>query len=316
MIRWLITLLALSTPAYSQTVTNPAPVALVCAYNSSVPAPVAGQFFYVQCDSNGKLITDGGGGGGSPGGSDGSIQFNDGGTFGGISGWSTDGANALIGGASATLTVGTMNYNNGTGTLSGIGTYDLSNGTNGAWLSTGLYFPNTAALQWSATSNAVAGSDVFLYRDAAGILAQRNGVNAQSFRVYNTYTDASNYERGIFDWTTSANILMIGSQNAGTGSSRRVQIFSSGGGIVDITQTGNVTFGWQGHANYWTVSGVTGGHLLAVTDNAYDIGASAANRPRNIYAGTGFGAAGSAGVSCTGAPTASFASVGGIVTHC
>jgi hypothetical protein len=35
----------------------------------------------------------------------------------------------------------------------------------------------------------------------------------------------------------------------------------------------------------WDIDG-TNGHLLAVTDNTYDIGASGATRPRSIYAGT------------------------------
>lgn len=43
--------------AYAQVYTGqPNPVALVCAYNSSIPTPVAGKFFYIQCDSNGKII--------------------------------------------------------------------------------------------------------------------------------------------------------------------------------------------------------------------------------------------------------------------
>jgi len=36
--------------------------------------------------------------------------------------------------------------------------------------------------------------DISIWRDAAGILAQRNGTNTQAFRLYRTYTDSSNYE--------------------------------------------------------------------------------------------------------------------------
>jgi hypothetical protein len=64
--------------------------------------------------------------------------------------------------------------------------------------------------------------DLILTRDAANILAQRNGVTANSFRVYNTFTDLSNYERGVQDWTTTANTLTIGAQAAGTGTLRPV----------------------------------------------------------------------------------------------
>lgn len=57
---FLLSLLAL--PAFGQTPTTPAIAAMVCANNTIVPTPVNGKFFYVQCDSNGKLITTGGSG--------------------------------------------------------------------------------------------------------------------------------------------------------------------------------------------------------------------------------------------------------------
>ncbi len=38
-------------------------------------------------------------------------------------------------------------------------------------------------------------TDTLLYRDAAANLAQRNGTNAQTFRVYDTYTSATDYHR-------------------------------------------------------------------------------------------------------------------------
>jgi hypothetical protein len=68
--------------------------------------------------------------------------------------------------------------------------------------------------------------DVLLYRDAAGILAQRNGTNAQSLRVANTWTSASNYEYGVFDWQTTANTLTIGA-TAQTGTVRPVAFVGS-----------------------------------------------------------------------------------------
>lgn len=107
-------------------------------------------------------------------------------------------------------------------------------------------------------------SDVQVRRDAANVLAQRNGVNAQAFNIYNTFTDASNYEHGRIFW--SGNIFGIGTDKAGTGTARALR-FSTGG------------------AYRWEVG--TSGHLLAVTDNVYDIGASGATRPRTGYFGTG-----------------------------
>lgn len=104
--------------------------------------------------------------------------------------------------------------------------------------------------------------DVILARDAANTLALRNGTAAQGFNIYNTYTDASNYELGRLLW--SGNNFYIQAISAGTGSSRNI-VLQAGSGSSVITQS-NFLFG---------------------NDNANDIGASGANRPRNVYvAGT------------------------------
>ena len=100
----------------------------------------------------------------------------------------------------------------------------------------------TSAYTWSVTANrADAASDLYLYRDAAGTLAQRNGVNAQAFNIYNTYTDASNYERGIFDWQSNTNVLTIGTQNAGTGSARDLRIIANNNTVAYFSSNGLVT---------------------------------------------------------------------------
>jgi hypothetical protein len=98
---------------------------------------------------------------------------------------------------------------------------------------------NTAAyqgLQFEMTSGTlswgVSGQDIFMARDAANTLAQRNGANAQESRVYNTYTDASNYERGAFAWRS--NSLYIGSEQAGTGSVRNTYITAHGSSMISM----------------------------------------------------------------------------------
>jgi hypothetical protein len=91
---------------------------------------------------------------------------------------------------------------------------------------------NTAvALGWSASpgsghSSATRSGDLYLFRDAANTLAQRNSTNAQTFNLYNTYTDASNYERGFMKW--NSNVLEIGTEGAGTGSNFRSLLFKRG----------------------------------------------------------------------------------------
>lgn len=109
------------------------------------------------------------------------------------------------------------------------------------------------------------GNDAVLTRDgAAHTIGMRSGANAQAFRIYNTYTDASNYERGLVGW--SGNQFIIGTQKAGTGSTRELHLYTAG-------------------SDRWAVDG--NGHFIAATDNTYDIGASGATRPRTAYLGTG-----------------------------
>jgi len=62
------------------------------------------------------------------------------------------------------------------------------------------------------------GADLTLTRDTADTLALRRSTNAQTFRCYETYTDASNYSR----WyqTFSGGFAYYGTQAAGTGTRR------------------------------------------------------------------------------------------------
>ena len=94
--------------------------------------------------------------------------------------------------------------------------------------------------------------DVILARDAANTLAQRNGVNAQAYNLYNTFTDASNYERFSMKW--DANVFKFGNENAGTGSSfRNIEFYR--GGVKMITLTGgevSIDGGWLELKNAFT----------------------------------------------------------------
>jgi hypothetical protein len=94
---------------------------------------------------------------------------------------------------------------------------------------------------FSSTTDPSATPDVLLNRDAANTLAQRNGTNAQAFRVYNTFTDASNYERGKIQW--DSNVLKIGTEKAGTGSARALEFQTDGTTRLTIGTGGTSTFG-------------------------------------------------------------------------
>jgi len=83
----------------------------------------------------------------------------------------------------------------------------------------------TGRISWASTS-ALGSPDLFLYRDAANTLAQRNSTNAQAFRLYNSYTSSSVGEWLSVDWTTTANTATIATK-------------ANGAGVVRTLATGN-----------------------------------------------------------------------------
>lgn len=125
--------------------------------------------------------------------------------------------------------------------------------------------------------------DLGLLRDAPGALAQRNGTNAQTFRVYNTFTDASNYERGYVRW--NANVFEVGAEAAGSGTSRTVKLRSASG-VLQLDDGNSVAQLSSGVFQVGNRQMTQLRDLLFQTDNTYDIGASGATRPRNIFAGS------------------------------
>jgi len=117
-------------------------------------------------------------------------------------------------------------------------------------------------------------TDTTLIRDgAANVLALRNSTNAQAFRAYNTYTDASNYERGFFEW--SSNVLEVGTLHNGTGTARALRLKVGAGQNIKFATTST---------DRWEING--DGHFVTIADNVYDIGTSGNYRPRTVYIGT------------------------------
>jgi hypothetical protein len=182
---------------------------------------------------------------------------------------------------------------------------DVTSNSGAVYGGNGIQIGNGSALQFS---DGVSYSTL-LRADAANTLAQRNSTNAQAFRVYNTYTDASNYERGGLTW--SGNVLTLGTAAAGTGALRDLELTGgataklvlggvthlsavngafyicaigetpSGGSSYIIGTNGNPLKFGTNNTDRWQIN--TSGHLLAGTDNTYDIGAGGATRPRNVY---------------------------------
>lgn len=129
----------------------------------------------------------------------------------------------------------------------------------------GIILKSTCAYSWGS-GDASSGADTNIFREAAGIIGQRNGTNAQIFRIYSTYTDASNYERLAFTYNGSD--PWIKPESAGTGTNRTLYL----GGAVNVGLVASGSTRWM----------VTGTQLYPVADLLYDVGIST-NFVKDIY---------------------------------
>jgi hypothetical protein len=132
----------------------------------------------------------------------------------------------------------------------------------------------TTPVLGAATATSIQFTDATLVRYLANNLAVRNGTTAQSFTVFATYTDDSNFER--FDVTFSSGQWFLQSTPVGTGSARGITIRTIG--------DADLLFGTSATTRFYITG--SAGHFLANADNTYDIGASGATRPRTLYLGT------------------------------
>lgn len=108
------------------------------------------------------------------------------------------------------------------------GAVSIANGTDA------LKIQSANTIAWSV-SDLGGANDLILRRDAANTLGIRNGVNAQAINLYNTYTDASNYERGYMRFV--GNVFQVGTEILGTGVARASKF-----GSINIATTREVTF--------------------------------------------------------------------------
>ena len=142
---------------------------------------------------------------------------------------------------------------------------------NGAFfLGSNMQMSSGVSLNWASGTAGSTSADLQLFRDAANTLAQRNSTNAQTFRLYNTYTDASNYERLGVNW--ASNRIQIFAENAGTGSLRAIDI---AGNSISLRPNGNSDTG--------RVNIQVNNIIAPQTDNAIDLGVASTNRFKNAY---------------------------------
>lgn len=94
-----------------------------------------------------------------------------------------------------------------------------------------LLLPSAAALTWD--------TDVKLVRDAANVLAQRNGINAQTSYIYRSFTDAANYQRAGFLWSGNGFYVGAGSgDSAGTSPQTDIVVLRASSGKEVRINTG------------------------------------------------------------------------------
>lgn len=124
-----------------------------------------------------------------------------------------------------------------------------------------------------------------LLNPTGNVIEQRNGTNAQTKRVYRTF-DGTNNAWLSLGW--SGNDASIRHHIAGSATTGRLLFESASGQPIRMTAGGIGSWDFVGN-----------GHLFTVLDNTYDIGASGATRPRNVFVG-GYISAGRNVVAKTG----------------
>jgi hypothetical protein len=100
---------------------------------------------------------------------------------------------------------------------------------------------NTGKIGFSNGNPISFAADSYWTRDAAGIIAQKDGANSQSYRIYGTYTDASNYERLSISANSTAHFIQT--QQAGTGTARSLFLGANNTTHVTVAANGNVGVG-------------------------------------------------------------------------
>ena len=109
----------------------------------------------------------------------------------------------------------------------------------------GLHIAQAYALGWSnSAGDSTEQADLTLFRDAANTLAQRNGTNAQIFRLYETDSGANDE---YLEFSAASGTNLIRPQATGTGTASVVRYhttttvwYGSGNGSPEGVHTGGI----------------------------------------------------------------------------
>ena len=112
---------------------------------------------------------------------------------------------------------------------------------------TGVAVKSSSNYGFSSSSSWFGDQDVQLWRDAASVLAQRTGTSAQTFRLYRTYTDLSNYERLALQ--AGSGYVELAAETAGTGNDNiDVWLTPAGMGRISIIPGSGSGYGAKWYA--------------------------------------------------------------------
>lgn len=134
----------------------------------------------------------------------------------------------------------------------------------------GAYFYRSAVgfgLQLGGTTGSILFSGA---QENSHVLAQRWGANAQTYRIYGTYTDASNYER--LSLSANATAAYITAEEAGTGTARDLYLGANNSTKMVVSANGNIGVGTTTPTTALDISATTSvGGLRIKTDNNQNI---------------------------------------------
>jgi hypothetical protein len=244
------------------------------------------------------------GGGGAPGGSTTQVQYNNASAFGGISNVTTNGTALTELDINVSSSTSTFVLHGSAFTSTGINITSGGNvliGGDGSGVIASIGVSGGLGVRGNSAANA---APAIVFTDSAGtprgaaswwevgvgntsgIIEQRYTTVPQTYRVYNTTdTGATNYERGVMDWTTTANTLIVGTQAAGTGTARNLKLVAGGvGPTVSATSAfafaaGSLQFldgtgiSWGGGGYGVYMNAASDGSLLRMYTNGNDTAA-------------------------------------------
>lgn len=159
--------------------------------------------------------------------------------------------------------------------------------TGGVGVGTGIFNNNIVmadlgSIHWTGSSSYSA-ADLALRRDGAGILAQRNGTNAQIDRIYKTWTSASVGAWAEIDaGVAAADTLTIGSRsNGGAAGMTKLDVLVDGTSALDYGKTTAGTWSAYNGSAYLPLKG------KLTTDTNYTAGDPTTTGYLLIYDATG-----------------------------